>query len=168
MMSELTRAFIVRALMGTDEKRYNHNHGPDGKFTSGSGTAAPDGKVTAGVDKIEESDIIGLGAGNVSYQAKPHDPPKYIKRIDINDTDAVEKELKDFETQALGKDYETACVITKSGEVYHCFGIKDEVYPDVDLKDKLQGAIVSHNHVISETEYSFGSSDLRLFEKYKL
>lgn len=143
------------------ENRYNHNHGPDGKFTSGSGTAA-------GVDNSGKSGIIGLGSGSVSYQAKPHDPPKYIKKIDISDTDAVEKELKDFETQALVKDYETACVITKSGEVYHCFGVKDEVYPDVDLKDKLQGAIVSHNHIITETEYSFGSSDLRLFEKYEL
>ena len=72
MMSELTRAFIVRALMGTDEKRYNHNHGPDGKFTSGSKTAV-------GVDKSGESGIIddnkiivgkSVGASGKNYPVK--------------------------------------------------------------------------------------------------
>lgn len=137
--------------------RYNHNHGPDGKFCSGSG-----------VDNSGESGIIGFEADSVGYQDEPHDPPKFIKKIDINDNAAIERELKDFETNAVGKDYETACVITKSGEIYHCFGVKNEVYPDIDLQDKLRGAIVSHNHVKSETEYSFSNVDLDLFEKYEL
>ncbi len=149
--------------------RYNHNHGPDGKFCSGSGTSNTGGVIQQSViDKSGESDIIGLGAGSVGYQPEPHDPPKFIKKIDINNNAAVERELKDFETNAVGKDYETACVITKSGEVYHCFGVKNEVYPDIDLQDKLRGAIVSHNHVKSETEYSFSNADLELFEKYEL
>ena len=54
------------------ENRYNHNHGPDGKFTSGSGTAA-------GVDKNVGSGIIGsnsiiigksLGASGKNYPVK--------------------------------------------------------------------------------------------------
>lgn len=151
------------------EMRFNPNHGADGKFTSGSGASNTGGVIPqSDIDKSGESDIIGLGAGSVGYHPEPHDPPKFIKKIDINDNAAIERELKDFEINAVGKDYETACVITKSGEVYHCFGVKDEVYPDADLHDKLRGAIVSHNHVATETEYSFGNSDLSLFEKYEL
>ena len=69
----------------------------------------------------------------------------------------------------VGKeDIETACVITKDGEVFKCFGTADRVFPDSDLKDKLKGASVTHNHPISETEYSFSENDLRLFIKYEL
>ena len=48
MLDEMTSILLYRALTDT---RYNHNHGPDGKFTSGSGTAA-------GVDNSGESSII--------------------------------------------------------------------------------------------------------------
>ncbi len=49
-MNEITRIFVVKALMEAD-KRFNHNHGPDGKFTSGSGAAS-------GVDKSSVNAII--------------------------------------------------------------------------------------------------------------
>lgn len=49
-MNEITRIFVVKALMEAD-KRFNPNHGPDGKFTSGSGTSA-------GVDKSSVNAII--------------------------------------------------------------------------------------------------------------
>lgn len=37
-----------------------------------------------------------------------------------------------------------------------------------DLGDKLEGAIVSHNHPIDSTEYSFSKDDFELFQKYNL
>lgn len=70
-MNEITRIFVVKALMEAD-KRFNPNHGPDGKFTSGSGTSA-------GVDKSGKSDIIddnriivgkSLGASGKNYPVK--------------------------------------------------------------------------------------------------
>ena len=69
---------------------------------------------------------------------------------------------------AIKEDIETACVITKDGEVFKCFGTADRVFPDSDLKDKLKGALVTHNHPISETEYSFSEVDLKLFIDYSL
>jgi len=63
---------------------------------------------------------------------------------------------------------EIACVITVDGEVYQCFGVEDRVFSDFDLKEKLYGATISHNHPISETAYSFSELDLQLFMNYKL
>jgi hypothetical protein len=74
-----------------------------------------------------------------------------LKNIDHNDKKAVAKELKAFEKSAITELTETACVITKSGEVFKCFGVKDAVFPDYDLGDKLKGASVTHNHPIAET-----------------
>ena len=97
-----------------------------------------------------------------------HEEPVLLKKISYEDKDNVLKELKSFEKNAIKEDIETACVITKDGEVFKCFGTADRVFPDSDLKDKLKGASVTHNHPISETEYSFSENDLRLFIKYEL
>ena len=68
-MTELTRNIIGRLY---SEERYNHNHGPDGRFTSGSG-------VSAGVDNSEKSGIIednriiigkSIGASGKNYPVK--------------------------------------------------------------------------------------------------
>ncbi len=80
----------------------------------------------------------------------------------------LQSEIKDFETNAVKEPIETACVITKDGEVYNCYGIKNRVFPDSDLKEKLYGASVSHNHVIDETTYSFSGDDLDMFMMYDL
>lgn len=76
--------------------------------------------------------------------------------------------MKKFEIDAIKESVETACVITKTGEVYKCFGIKDRVFPDFDLGDKLKGASISHNHPIKETVFTFSTDDLTLFLNYDL
>ncbi len=76
--------------------------------------------------------------------------------------------MKSFEKNAIKENIETACVITKDGEVFKCFGTVNRVFPDSDLKDKLKGASVTHNHPISETEYSFSGDDFDLFIEYEL
>ena len=80
----------------------------------------------------------------------------------------LKKELQEFEKNAIKESVETACVITKDGEVFKCFGVNDRVFPDFDLGDKLIGASVSHNHPINETAYSFSQADLSLFLDYDL
>ena len=110
-----------------------------------------------------------LGANDKDdYFVKNHKPYEIINKIDINDINAVESQLKRFEKEAVYERIETACVIAKDGTVYKCYGVIDSVYPDYDLGDKLIGAIVSHNHPIDVTEYSFSNDDFALFQKYKL
>lgn len=52
--------------------------------------------------------------------------------------------------------------------MYECYGTAQSVYPDTDLGDRIKGAIISHNHPIEYTEYSFSGLDCSLFEEYEL
>ena len=113
--------------------------------------------------------IIRLGAKVGGEGVIPlHEEPRYIKTIDLLNRAKIEAELEDFEKWAVKSKVENACVITKDGEVYYCFGVPDGVYPSYDLGDKLYGAIVSHNHPDNETEYSFSGDDYGLFYQYRL
>ena len=84
------------------ENRYNHNHGSDGKFTSGSGTA---NAVTsdAEVDKMKESDIIKSGAQNGAYNNK--NDPDFKKRNESakNYYEEVRNRNRDIEIKAISK-----------------------------------------------------------------
>lgn len=108
-------------------------------------------------------------AAKISGDGIPeHDEPVLLQTVDFNDTAAVNKILTEFEKSAIMEPVETACVITKDGKVYKCFGTKNRVFPDTDLGDELIGAKVSHNHPIAETSYSFSEDDLLLFIEYQL
>ena len=72
------------------------------------------------------------------------------------------------EKEAVYKKIETACIIASNGDVYKCFGTNKAVYPDYDLGDELYGAIVSHNHPIDETDFSFSSPDRNMFSHFNL
>ena len=110
----------------------------------------------------------GLSA-QISGEGIPeHEEPKLLNTIKYSDKKAVMKEITKFETGAVKESIETACVVTVDGEVYQCFGIENRVFPDFDLKGKLFGATISHNHPIDETMYTFSSDDLSLFMEYKL
>lgn len=113
--------------------------------------------------------IIGLGAKIGGDRFVPlHEEPKPIKTINPNDKASVLAEIAVFEKWAANSAIENACVITRNGEVYYCFGIEDRVFVDYDLGDKLTGAFVSHNHVKGISEYSFSNDDFDLFIAYSL
>lgn len=119
--------------------------------------------------KISEKTGKGLGAKIGGKELIPlHEEPALLKKIDYSSKKAVKNELKSFEKNAITEEVETACVVTTNGEVYKCFGIEDRVFPDYDLKEKLKGASVSHNHPIDETVFSFSKDDLQLFIEYDL
>ena len=59
-------------------------------------------------------------------------------------------------------------MITEEGKVYQCFGNETNVWPDIDLGEKLLNSYVTHNHPKKETNYSFSEADIRLFEKFNL
>ena len=130
-----------------------------------------------GIDKTDSFDDFktkylnatkGLGAKVGGGDVPEHEEPVLLKTINYLDKKAVEKELKSFEKDAINESIETACVITKDGEVFKCFGVEDRVFPDFDLQDKLKGASVSHNHPIDETAYTFSKADMMLFIEYDL
>ena len=117
----------------------------------------------------ENRGIIGLGAKIGGDRFVPlHEEPKPIKTINPNDKASVLAEIAVFEKWAANSAIENACVITRNGEVYYCFGIEDRVFVDYDLGDKLTGAFVSHNHVKGISEYSFSNDDFDLFIAYSL
>lgn len=119
--------------------------------------------------KISEKTGKGLGAKIGGKELIPlHEEPALLKKIDYSSKKAVKNELKSFEKNAITEEVETACVVTTNVEVYKCFGIEDRVFPDYDLKEKLKGASVSHNHPIDETVFSFSKDDLQLFIEYDL
>ena len=97
-----------------------------------------------------------------------HEEPKFIKKIDINDRVAVARELEQFEDEYSNSEIENALVILSNGDVYHCYGTETSVYPDFDLNGEIDGAIISHNHPIEKTAYTFSSADLNLFMNYNL
>ena len=121
------------------------------------------------VDKSEKSGIIktsiGLSSGGQNNGDIPeHKAPEKIGNVDFADKQAVTQVITDFEKTAVNEKIETACVITKSGDIYKCYGNETNVYPDMDLGDKtLSGAVISHNHLDSKTEYSFSKEDISLF-----
>lgn len=111
----------------------------------------------------------GLGTkDNSDFDIPEHKKPEIINKIDFNDSSVVKSVIDSFEKSAIKESVETACVITKSGTVYKCFGITDRVFIDFDLGDEIKGAKVSHNHPIEETSYSFSEDDLKLFMQYEL
>ena len=95
-----------------------------------------------------------------------HEEPILLKEIDPTDTKAVIEQLQSFEKSAIMERTETACVVTRDGRVYKCFGVKDRVFPDSDLGKRFVGASVTHNHPISETVFSFSEDDLWTFLDY--
>jgi len=127
------------------------------------------GKTSKISAKTAEKAVKGLGAKIGGEGLIPvHEGPALLKKIDYGSKKAVRNELKSFEKNAITEAVETACVITTNGEIYKCFGLEDRVFPDYDLKEKLKGASVSHNHTINETAFSFSKDDLRLFMEYGL
>ena len=110
----------------------------------------------------------GLGAKISGDGIPEHEEPMFLKTIDYKNKDDVAKELKNFEKSAINESIETACVVTKDGEVFKCFGVNDRVFPDFDLKNKLKGSSISHNHPIEETTYTFSMDDMALFMEYDL
>lgn len=110
----------------------------------------------------------GLSAGESQWEVPKHRKPDFKGKIDATDTTAIERTLNSFEAETLNDKKENACVITKSGEIYRCYGTGNGVFPDADLGDKLMSAIVSHNHPAEYTEYSFSKADFELFNNYKL
>lgn len=130
------------------------------------------GGTTAEYNKLKAQGLAknnkGLAAKISSDGIPKHKAPVLLQTIDPNNKQAVNEVLTNFEKSAITEKIETACVITKDGKVYKCFGINDRVFPDIDLGEELRGAIVTHNHPEAETAYTFSKDDLAVFMEYEI
>ena len=97
-----------------------------------------------------------------------HPKPKLLEQLEDLSKNNIENILKNYEKQIKNDKIENAIVITKGGKVYRCFGNEANVWPDVDLGDKIIGSSITHNHPKAETSYSFSPADINLFDKYNL
>ncbi len=111
----------------------------------------------------------GLAAGGtISGNIPEHRPPVMLEKIDVKDNSVIQSTLEKYEKAIWKEPIENAVVITQAGDVKQCFGVKNQVLPNVDLGDEIKGAWMTHNHPWNETHYSFSAEDLTLFSKYKL
>lgn len=114
--------------------------------------------------------INGLRPGKYGKDdgVDPHDPPVYLGKISMSDLTKIDQMLTSFEAENRDAEYEKALVILQDGNVYECHGTSRNVYPDADLGDKIKGSIITHNHPVEYTEYSFSDQDCGLFENFEL
>ena len=111
----------------------------------------------------------GLAAKANVGGVKKHDPPVLLGKVDPHDRSAKMAALEEHERRIADSVIENAIVICKDGSVYQCFGVRDGVWPDEDLGERLIGAIVTHNHPEgSGHEYTFSNFDINLFMDYQL
>ena len=77
--------------------------------------------------------------------------------------------LYKYEQEIANSSIENAIVITREGELYHCYGTLNGVWPDIDLGEKLRGADMTHNHPKgSRNEWTFSQADRLLFYQWEL
>ncbi|MBO5030752.1 MAG: minor capsid protein [Lachnospiraceae bacterium] len=106
---------------------------------------------------------LAAGAGGGS-NIPPHDQPAVLEKVDFSNKDMVLSKITEYENVISNSSIENAVVVTKSGKVIQCFGDLNGVYPNIDLKDELAGAVVTHNHPIGScNEYSFSKNDINMF-----
>lgn len=109
-----------------------------------------------------------LGANNLNNTLEKHPKPKYLGNINIKNIKEIDKVLNNYEKLIKNDTIENAIVITKKGEVYQCVGNANNVWVDVDLGKKLNGATITHNHPKDETYFGFSEQDINIFEKFNL
>jgi SPP1 gp7 family putative phage head morphogenesis protein len=93
----------------------------------------------------------------------------FVGRVDSGNRNKVEQALIKHEQELAKKtDTESAIVVTKAGDVYRLDGEPDKVALKV-FADDLEGAAVTHNHVVEhDYEYGFSDDDWRLFTNGRL
>lgn len=108
---------------------------------------------------------FGNGGGNEKV-GKEQNTVRHLESIDFRDKKMVQSTLEKYEAQIVCQDFESAIIITPDGKVQQVDG--DGITVEPRKAGDLKGAIVTHNHPREETEYSFSTEDLRLFEDEEL
>lgn len=115
--------------------------------------------------KINKKPSIVKFKNEVDFTKNDHPKPVLLEKIEPKQ---IDQRITYYEDLIRKSDIENAIVVTKNNEVYQCFGNKDNVWPDIDLPDKLENAVVTHNHLKEKTSFTFSNDDISFFEKNKL
>ena len=107
----------------------------------------------------------GLGSDDSFSKIPPHDPPILLEKVNMKKVN-IDKLLNKYENMIKNDKIENAIVIRPNGEVYRCFGVEKNVYPNYDLGDKIRNSYITHNH--PKTLFSFSNDDRDLFKNYNL
>ncbi|MBR2284898.1 MAG: hypothetical protein IJ874_10865 [Ruminococcus sp.] len=147
-------------LNGSDEERAQWIKGEHGYFAGSISTGGSGGgKSAKAVDSSGKSAIIkGRGSGTGSTISDEHTYEK-IGTIDIDDNEAVAGCLSEFESKYSDSDIEHCRVICTNGDVYEIHGDRYTVDTSL-LGERMNGSINEHNHVTSESQYSFSWEDI--------
>ncbi|MFA5596874.1 MAG: phage minor head protein [Pusillimonas sp.] len=127
---------------------------PEWQYNPGKSFWKPDTKKYSGWERKKVEEIVAKAnefKNNVEF----------VKNVDYNNEKEILSALREQEKIIVSQDFESAVVVTKTGEVFKVNGDSKFVHPEV-LGD-LKGAYVTHNHTANETEYSFSEDDFELF-----
>jgi hypothetical protein len=127
---------------------------PEWQHNPGKSFWKPDTKKYSGWERKKVEEIVAKAnefKNNVEF----------VKNVDYNNEKEILSALREQEKIIVSQDFESAVVVTKTGEVFKVNGDSKFVHPEV-LGD-LKGAYVTHNHTANETEYSFSEDDFELF-----
>lgn len=130
--------------------------------------AHPDMKRNYSREMIEKRNIPrGLAANNKTEKYKDGEVIKRGK-LTVTDKDTKIKVLKAYEKRLVTLDHERAVVIAKDGNVYEIIGTSGHVHPEVLGNVILKGSLVTHNHPLTETEYTFSAEDIEFYTDYEM
>lgn len=119
-------------------------------------------------EMIEKRNIPrGLAANNKTEKCKDREVIKRGK-LTVTDKDTKIKVLKAYEKRLVTLDHERAVVIAKDGNVYEIIGTSGHVHPEVLGNVILKGSLVTHNHPLTETEYTFSAEDIEFYTDYEM
>ena len=128
----------------------------------------PDMKRNYAREIIEKRNIPrGLAANNKTEKCKDREVIKRGK-LTVTDKDTKIKVLKAYEKRLVTLDHERAVVIAKDGNVYEIIGTSGHVHPEVLGNVILKGSLVTHNHPLTETEYTFSAEDIEFYTDYEM
>lgn len=128
----------------------------------------PDMKRNYAREMIEKRNIPrGLAANNKTDKCKDREVIKRGK-LTVTDKDTKIKVLKAYEKRLVTLDHERAVVIAKDGNVYEIIGTSGHVHPEVLGNVILKGSLVTHNHPLTETEYTFSAEDIEFYTDYEM
>ena len=130
--------------------------------------AHPDMKRNYAREMIEKRNIPrSLAANNKTEKYKDGEVIKRGK-LTVTDKDTKIKVLKAYEKRLVTLDHERAVVIAKDGNVYEIIGTSGHVHPEVLGNVILEGSLVTHNHPLTETEYTFSAEDIEFYTDYEM
>ncbi len=90
-----------------------------------------------------------------------------VSKINLKNEDEIKTLLDTFEKEYVAAKEEYALIITQTGDTYKVKG-QDNFLNIGSMGDIVKGAIITHNHPIKYTEFSFSQDDIDFFQCYEL